>query len=204
MLLCEHGASFAASTVWRFLDRHAMTHAAEQDRPDVALRRTAWREAQPSVDPARLVFIDETGASTKMARFYGRANRGRRCLASSRTAIGKPPPSLQACAPTGSLRQWFWDGPMNGEAFLAYVEQVLTYEIKAGDIVIPATNFVRAGTICRPQGERRQTSRRSQRRSLHQSAALYQGSERATHAPLMTSGRTAAHWTLAYSFQPNR
>ena len=50
-------------------------------RPDVAARRRAWFEAQADLDPERLVFIDETGASTKMARFRGRAERGQRCRA---------------------------------------------------------------------------------------------------------------------------
>ena len=86
MLRTEHGARFAPSTIWRFLDRHDMTvkktaHASEQTRPDVARRREAWFELQPDLDPERLVFIDETGASTKMARLRGRAKRGQRCRA---------------------------------------------------------------------------------------------------------------------------
>ena len=65
-LEAETGASFAPSSVWRFLDRHAITfkktaHAAEQDRPDVAAAREAWRELAPRLDPDKLVFIDETG-----------------------------------------------------------------------------------------------------------------------------------------------
>ena len=39
-------------------------------------RRRAWFAEQPDLDPEKLVFIDETGASTKMARLYGRATRG--------------------------------------------------------------------------------------------------------------------------------
>ena len=63
MLRTDHGASFAASTVWRFLDRHGMTfkktaHAAEQERPDVAEWRSTWFDAQPDLDPNRPVFID--------------------------------------------------------------------------------------------------------------------------------------------------
>ncbi|QDV71916.1 hypothetical protein K2D_00350 [Planctomycetes bacterium K2D] len=50
-----------------------MVHAAEQDRPDVALKRTAWRFWQAHLDPRKLVFLDETGASTKMTRTHGRA-----------------------------------------------------------------------------------------------------------------------------------
>jgi hypothetical protein len=55
-------------TIWTFLDRCNMTvkkktaHAAEQDRPDVLTRREDWFESQLDLDPARLVFIDETGA----------------------------------------------------------------------------------------------------------------------------------------------
>jgi hypothetical protein len=48
----------------------------------VLRRRRAWFEAQPGLEPERLVFIDETGASTNMARRYGRARRGERCRAS--------------------------------------------------------------------------------------------------------------------------
>ena len=56
-------------------------HASEQDRPDVLSRRQAWFEGQLDLDPARLIFIDETGASTKMARLHGRAPRGQRLRA---------------------------------------------------------------------------------------------------------------------------
>ncbi len=75
-----HGLTVAQSTVWRLLDRHGMTfkkkktaHAAEQQRADVPRRRQAWFDAQPDLEPARLVFIDETGASTKRARRHGRS-----------------------------------------------------------------------------------------------------------------------------------
>jgi len=66
-------------------------------------RRQAWFEAQPGLDPERLVFVDETGASTKKARRCGRALRGQRCQASVPHALeaykgesqrkrNKPPP----------------------------------------------------------------------------------------------------------------
>jgi len=56
-------------------------HAAEQDRPDVLSSREAWFAGQLDLDPHTLVFIDETGASTKMARLHGRAPRGERLWA---------------------------------------------------------------------------------------------------------------------------
>ena len=82
----EHGLRVSQSTVWRFFHRRGITfkitaHASEQQRVDLLRRRRAWFETQPGLDPERLVFVDETGASTKMARRGGRALRGHRCRA---------------------------------------------------------------------------------------------------------------------------
>ena len=70
--------------------------AEEQDRPDVAERRADWRAGQAALSPARLVFVDETGAATNMARRYGRSPRGKRLDGPSRTATGKARPSSAA------------------------------------------------------------------------------------------------------------
>jgi hypothetical protein len=51
-------------------------HATEQDRPDILKRREDWFDAQPDLESERLVFIDETWASTNMARRHGRCLRG--------------------------------------------------------------------------------------------------------------------------------
>jgi transposase len=93
-------------------------------------------ELQPELDPERLVFIDETGASTKMARLYGRAPRGQRCRAPV------PHGHWETTTFTGALRlqgltaPMLLDGPMNAAAFLAYIEQVLVPTLNAGDIVV--------------------------------------------------------------------
>src|SRR3954452_25166140 len=50
--------------------------AAEQDREDVAEARRGWRDELAGIDPARLIFIDETGIDTRMTRPYARAARG--------------------------------------------------------------------------------------------------------------------------------
>ena len=55
--------------------------AAEQDRPDIAEARQQWRARQAEWRPHNLVFVDETGASTKMTRLYGRCPRGERLVA---------------------------------------------------------------------------------------------------------------------------
>jgi transposase len=71
-------------------------HAAEQQRPDVALARRRWRREQFMFDPARLVFIDETAANTKMVRLRGRCPRGERLVASV------------ACRTQSCHREWDW------------------------------------------------------------------------------------------------
>ncbi len=50
--------------------------AGERDRPDVARRRPQWIKYQDRVDPARLVFIDETWTRTNMAPLRGWARQG--------------------------------------------------------------------------------------------------------------------------------
>ena len=136
-----YGLTVAQSTVWRLLDRHGMrfkktAHASEQHRVDVLRRRRAWFEAQPDLEPERLVFIDETGASTKMARRYGRAPRGERCRAPVPHGHWKTTTFVGALRLEGMTAPMVLDGAMHGAAFLAYVEQVLVPTLTHGDIVI--------------------------------------------------------------------
>lgn len=98
--------------------------------------REAWFAGQLELDPDRLVFIDETGASTKMARLRGRAPRGERCRASIPHGHWKTTTFTAGLKRDGMIAPMVLDGPMNGAAFLAYVEQVLVKELKPGDIVV--------------------------------------------------------------------
>lgn len=110
--------------------------ASEQDRPDVARRRAQWRARQASVDPNRLVFIDETWAKTNMAPLRGWGPRGQRL-------IGKAPHgrwrtlTFIAALRLGRIdAPCVFNGPINGQKFLAYVERFLVPTLKPGDIVI--------------------------------------------------------------------
>lgn len=111
-------------------------HAAEQTRPDVAAQRAAWQAGQTDLNPENLVFIDETGASTKMARLYGRAPRGQRCLAPVPHGHWKTTTFTGALRRSGMTAPMTLDGPMNSDAFQAYVEQVLAPTLRQGDIVV--------------------------------------------------------------------
>ena len=98
--------------------------------------REAWFDGQLDLDPERLVFIDETGASTKMARLRGRAPRGERCRAAIPHGHWKTTTLTAGLRRSGVTAPMVLDGPMDGDAFLAYVRQVLVPELASGDIVV--------------------------------------------------------------------
>jgi transposase len=102
----------------------------------VARRRAQWRKYQGRLDPSRLVFIDETWAKTNMTRTHGRALRGQRLVAKAPHGRWRTLTFLAALRRDCIAAPCVIDGPINGESFLAYVEQVLVPVLKPGDIVI--------------------------------------------------------------------
>jgi transposase len=102
----------------------------------VLRRRRAWFDTQPALEPEKLVFIDETGASTKMARRGGRAPRGRRCRAPVPHGHWKTTTFVAALRLHAMTAPMILDGAMYGAAFVAYVEQVLVPTLRTGDIVV--------------------------------------------------------------------
>ena len=91
---------------------------------------------QPDLDPQRLVFIDETGATTKMARLRGRAPRGERCRAPVPHGHWKTTTLVAALRLDGMTAPMVIDGAMNGAAFKAYVETFLAPTLSPGDVVV--------------------------------------------------------------------
>jgi transposase len=102
----------------------------------VAEARAAWREAQKTFDPARLVFIDETWASTAMTRRYGRALKGERVYGYAPNGHWKTTTFIAALRCDRITAPAVFDGPIDGESFLAYVRQILVPTLKPGDIVV--------------------------------------------------------------------
>ena len=99
-------------------------------------RRLAWREAQLELDPARLVFIDETWASTAMTRIRGRAPAGERLRAGVPYGHWKTTTFVAGLRVDGMIAPMVLDGPINRDAFEAYVAQVLVPALRPGDIVV--------------------------------------------------------------------
>ena len=111
-------------------------HGTEQDRPDVLKRREDWFNSQLDLDPIRLVFIDETWASTNMARLRGRSKKGERLRAGIPHGHWKTTTFVAGLRLTGMVAPLVLDGPINRDAFHAYVNQVLVPELAPGDIVV--------------------------------------------------------------------
>jgi hypothetical protein len=120
--------------------------AAERDREDVAEARRAWRAELAGIDPARLVFIDETGIDTRMTRPYARAARGQR-------AVGKVPRGrwerltvIGALALDGLVASRGVAAATGTAVFLAFAEEVLIPALR------PARRARGDGRPRRPQG----------------------------------------------------
>jgi transposase len=139
--LAERGIQVSCFAVWHFFAHEGISfkkslHASEQDRPDVARRRAQWKRYQGRIDPGRLVFIDETWAKTNMTRRYGRCRRGERLVAKVPHGRWRTLTFLAALRTDRITAPWVLDGPINGECFQTYVEQVLLPTLTPGDIVI--------------------------------------------------------------------
>jgi transposase len=96
----------------------------------------AWQASQPDTPVSRLVFLDETWASTNMTPTRGRSAIGERCLGRAPYGHWKTTTFICALRTTGLVAPLVLDGPINGPAFRAWVEQMLAPELRPGDIVV--------------------------------------------------------------------
>ena len=110
--------------------------ASEQDRPDVARKRLRWKAHQGGVDIRRLVFIDETWAKTNMTPLRGWAARGKRLIGKAPFGHWNTMTFIAALRHDAITAPWVIDGPINGNIFRTYVEEVLAPTLRNGDIVI--------------------------------------------------------------------
>ena len=110
--------------------------ASEQSRPDVARRRDQWLKYQARIDAARLVFIDETWVKTNMSPLRGWSARGERLNGHAPFGHWNTTTFLAALRCDRIDAPWLIEGPINGQRFGVYVEQVLAPTLSPGDIVV--------------------------------------------------------------------
>lgn len=83
-----------------------------------------------------MIFIDETWTKTNMTRHYGWAEVGHRLVDAVPHGHWKTSTFIAGLRCDGLVAPCVFDGAINGEAFVAYVEQVLAPTLRRGDIVI--------------------------------------------------------------------
>jgi len=107
--------------------------AAERQRAEVARARRRWMREQGMLDPARLVFIDETAVSTNMVRLRGRAPRGTRVIGTVPLGAWKTLTFVGALRHNKMTAPMVIEGAMTGGMFRAYVEQCLVPTLRRND-----------------------------------------------------------------------
>ena len=102
----------------------------------MARKRVRWKARQHSIDARRLVFIDETWAKTNMGPLRGWAPRGERLRGKVPFGHWNTMTFVAALRHDRIDAPWVYDGPINGQAFRAYVERVLVPTLTPGDVVV--------------------------------------------------------------------
>jgi transposase len=113
--------------------------ASEQDRPDIKQARQEWtakRQPKMRLEPHRLVFLDETGTTTKMTRLRGRCPRGQRLRSKAPFGHWKTQTFIAGLRCYGLTAPFVIDAPMNRQIFETYVETQLAPTLEKGDVVI--------------------------------------------------------------------
>jgi transposase len=108
----------------------------EQDRKDIALARKNWRASQASIDPERLVFVDETGLKTDMSRLRGWAPRGARLAEAVPGGHWHIHTLVHAVALDGTRAAMVLDGPIDSLYFAGFCEHFLAPALEPGDLVV--------------------------------------------------------------------
>ena len=102
----------------------------------MAEQRSQWHEQLAPVPSVRLVFVDESGANTKMTRLYGRAPIGHRLVAPVPHGHYQTSTLIAGVRLRGPCAPWLFEGAMDGEMFLAWVQQGLVPTLQPHDVVI--------------------------------------------------------------------
>jgi transposase len=136
-------------------------HASEQERADVRAKRNRWRKRQDWLKQhlhllGKIVFIDETGLNTKMARLRGRSAKGHRLVASIPHGHWKTMTFIAGLRHDGMTAPWVLDGPMDGLAFITYIKTQLAPTLQKGDVVVmdnlPAHKVAEAEAAIKERG----------------------------------------------------
>jgi len=139
--LAARGVGVSYGAVWHFVHAEGLSFkksalASEVHRAGIARRRERWRRHQARVDPARLVFLDETWVKTNMAPLRGWGPCGQRPAGHHPHGHWRTMTFLAALRSDRIDAPCVSDGPINGESFTAWVESALVPTLPPGDVVV--------------------------------------------------------------------
>jgi hypothetical protein len=98
-------------------------YAAEQQRPDVAERRSEGKAKQSGFDTDRLVFLDGSAVNTGMTRLYGRAANHQRVIEAVPDTRFHRTTIFSSIRQDGTKIPFVFEGALNGDLFRAHVTQ---------------------------------------------------------------------------------
>ncbi len=110
--------------------------ATEQAEPRIQALRRRFIELAKSLDPQRLVFIDEAGSNIAMTREYARAPRGMRAHGCVPRNRGEVTTMLGALDLHGVRAMTTVEGATDAEVFETFLKRVLLRKLKPGDIAV--------------------------------------------------------------------
>ena len=113
-----------------------MTYACEQKRPEVIKQREEWTQFIKSVNPEKLVFLDESGVNTDFTRNYGRSIGKSRVVDHIPRNTPKNTTVVSSIRLNGERVHQSIDGSMDTEKFKNYLKNILCPTLKSGDIVV--------------------------------------------------------------------
>ena len=141
--LAERGApKVSRQTIGRLVAKLGLTRkkktkkAAEQKRPDVEAKRAEYRAAAPELDAWLVVFLDEAGMRLGETRSHGLSRPGQRIVEYVPRMKWQVVTMLGTLSLSGITTMVTIDGALDGDMFVAYVEQVLVPSLKPGSIVV--------------------------------------------------------------------
>jgi transposase len=162
--LAARGTKVTSASISRWFIRQGYSvkktlRASEQGRADVRQAREHWhikRQPRMRQEPHRLVFLDETGTSTKMMRLRGRCPKGPRLYAKAPFGPWLTQTFVAGLRSCGLVAPWVIDGPMTRQIFESYVETQLAPTLSKGDVVIldnlPAHKSEKAAQCLKQRG----------------------------------------------------
>lgn len=110
--------------------------ASERQRPEVAEAREAFRTELAARRAEDLVFVDESGVTTKLTRLYGRAPKGERVPEAVPHGRWQVTTILGALGTNGMQAGMTVETSTDADIFAVFVEQVLGPTLRAGQVVV--------------------------------------------------------------------